>query len=123
MKEEHRGGRNDDKVIVKGVEESMVCGKTSLHPLGSKMGGRESQKQIMEGCRPRSGQEIQGERGWAIELRPRQKHSQWVWGPGACPSLAALLEGAGGWVGAAGVQRAMEGVARLGTHTGSGPWR
>lgn len=101
----------------------MVCGKTSLHLLGSKKGGREVQKQIMEGCRPHSGQEIQGERGWAAELSPRQKHSQWAWGPGGCPSLAALLEGAGGWVGAARVQRAMEGVARLGTHTGSGPWR
>ncbi len=27
------------------------------------------------------------------------------------------------WVGAVRVQRAMEGVARLGTHTSSGPWR
>ncbi len=30
-----RGGRNNDKVIVKGGEESMVCGKTSLHLLES----------------------------------------------------------------------------------------
>ncbi len=53
----------------------------------------------MEGCPLHSGQEIQGERGWAAELSPRQKHSQWAWGPGGCPSLAALLEGAGGgWV-------------------------
>lgn len=101
----------------------MVCGKTSFHPLGSETEGREAQKQIMEGCRSHSGKEIQGERGWAVEMRPRQKHSQWVLGPGDCPSLAALLEGAGGWVGAVEVQRAMEGVARLGTHTGSGPWR
>ncbi len=118
--EKSRGGRNNDKVIVKGGEESMVCGNFTTS-FGKLKGRERSAKVDNGGLSPSFWTGDPGREGVGRELSPRQKHSQWAWGPGGCPSLAALLEGAGGGCceGAA-----SHGRSRSAGHTpSSGPWR